>query len=316
MLQFQLKPIVKGALTFLPGMASLLPESGGHTASASYCYGVWLKHLVMLWHNGMAGIPPCMAELGPGASLGTGIAALLSGVNRYVALDVVKHSDVTANLKAFDELTAMFQHRQPRPLKGWPDFDHYLDDRLFPSHILSDEHLRRTMAPDRLTCIRRAIEEPGRRFGDLCIEYKVPWSDATVVEANSVDLIVSHAVLGQVEDLEGTYRALTAWLKPGGIMSHQIGFVFQGFSKHWNGYWACPELLWKVIRGKRPYSLNRLPSSTHVRLLRKQGVDLVVKLACCEDEHDSIPRTALARRWRGLSDEDLYCSGLFIQARK
>lgn len=316
MLQFQLKPIVKGALTFLPGMANVLPESGGHTGSAAYCYGVWLKHLVMLRHHGMADIPACMAELGPGASLGTGIAALLSGVDRYVALDVVKHTDIAANLKVFDELTTMFQRRQPRPRKGWPDFDRYLDDRLFPSHILTDEHLQKTLAPERIARIRRAIAQPGRQFGGISIEYKAPWSDPTVVQTNSVDLIVSHAVLGQVEDLEGTYRALTAWLKPGGLMSHQIGFAFQCFNGHWNGYWACPELLWKIIRGKRPFAVNRLPGSAHVQLLRKQGVDFLVKLACSELGHNSIPRSALSQRWRHLSEEDLKCSDLFIQARK
>lgn len=316
MFPYQLKPIVKGALTFIPGMANLLPESGGHTASAAYCYGVWLKHLVMLWHNGMEDIPTSMAELGPGASLGTGLAALLSGIQRYVALDVVKHSDTAANLKVFDELVAMFQRRQPRPSKGWPDFDRFLDDSLFPRHILTEERLQRSLAPERIADIRRALLSPGHRFGEIMIDYKAPWSDPGVVQPHSVELILSHAVLGQVEDLEGTYRALAEWLKPGGVMSHQIGLDFYCFNGHWNGYWACPELLWKIIRGRRPFAVNRMPGSAHIRLLKKQGFDFLTQLACSEARNKSISRTDLSHRWRHLSDEDLYCSGLFIQAKK
>lgn len=311
----QLKPVVKGALTFIPGVAGLLPEGGGDTGSARYCYGVWLKHLVMLHRHGMSEVPPTLAELGPGSSLGTGLAALLSGANHYVALDVVKHFDTAANLRVFDQLVELFQQRAPRPGRGWPDFDAYLDERLFPSHILGEQKLRATLAPDRIARIRWAVAHPGTR-GDISVHYKVPWDDPAVIEENSIDLILSHAVLGQVDDPETAYRALYRWLKPGGYMSHQIGFDFYGYTGQWNGYWAFPEPLWKLARGRRPFALNRLPRSAHLELLRRQGATLLCHYQCHEPAQDSIPRAALSGAWRHLSDDDLYCSGLFLQARK
>lgn len=319
MLRVKPGPVIKGALTFVPGMTRLLPEAGGATASASYCYGVWLKHLALLWANGIRSRPRTIAELGPGRSLGTGLAALLSGAERYLALDVQAHSDTATNLAIFDELLALFQQRAPRPAKGWPDFDDCLDEHLFPAHILTEPLLARTLAPARVARIRQAISQsdiawPAEAAAGVMIRYLAPWSDASVIEPDSVDLIFSHAVLAQVDDLERTYQALYQWLKPGGVMSHQIGFEFYGFDGRWNGYWAYPEALWKIIRGKRLFSINRQPASAHTSLMRAQGLDLIsIEKAF---QQNGLRRDELAAPWQKLSDEDLTCSDLFVVAKK
>jgi hypothetical protein len=84
----RLTPVIKGAATYIPGLdkvASKWRKRGtGGTDTAAYCYEVWLKHLTLLWANGMRTIPDTVAELGPGDSLGTGLAALLSGANHYL----------------------------------------------------------------------------------------------------------------------------------------------------------------------------------------------------------------------------------------
>ena len=56
-----------------------------------------------------------VAELGPGDSLGIGLAALLSSAQRYVALDVVRYAANTRNLQIFEELIALFRDRAPIP---------------------------------------------------------------------------------------------------------------------------------------------------------------------------------------------------------
>jgi len=134
-----LKPAIKGLLTFIPGVSNLLPpRREGGTKSAAYCYDVWLKHLVFLWESGVRTIPKTYAELGPGDSLGIGLCAMLCGAERYFALDVLRHSNTERNLLIFDELLGRFRSRAPRPNRGWPDFDPFLNDRLFPEHILPD----------------------------------------------------------------------------------------------------------------------------------------------------------------------------------
>jgi hypothetical protein len=310
----KIRPVVKGLLTFVPGMQTVLPMHGTRTTvTASYYYGVWLKHLTLLWANGVRSIPDTFAELGPGDALGVGLAALLSGASKYYALDVVRHSNVTQNLRILDGLVALFRARAPRPSKGFPNFDEHLDKNLFPSHILTDELLARSLSDGRIAAIRDAIEHPERE-GAVTIRYMVPWADPGVIEKDSVDLVLSHSVLEHVVDVSSVHRAIYLWLRPNGVMTHQIDFTAHGVSEKWNGYRAYPELLWKVIVGRRPFLINREPCSAHLSEVRGQGFDLVCSLKNYRE--DGIRRSELSSRWKSISDDDLACCGAFIQARK
>src|SRR5712672_4391707 len=127
------KPVARGIATMIPGIYRIVARRrGGGTGSADYCYSVWLKHLTLLWQSGLRTVPSSVAELGPGDSLGVGLAALLSGASRFHALDVVAYGNADENLRLLDELVARFGNRAPQPIKGWPDFDRSLDAGLFP----------------------------------------------------------------------------------------------------------------------------------------------------------------------------------------
>lgn len=259
-------------------------------------------------------MPRTIAELGPGDSLGVGLAALLSGVSNYYALDVIRFSNPARNLKIFEELVALLKARAPRPSKGWPDYDAHLDNGLFPRHILTDELLEASLREERLDLIRAALVNPTSNSGEVSIRYVVPWFDERVIEKDSVDIILSHAVLEHVADLETTYRASYLWLKAGGMMSHQIDFTSHGLTEKWNGHWACPEALWKIVVGRRPFLINRQPSSMHVKFMEKNGFRIICHLK--NHRSDGIARSELSSVWREISDDDLTCSGDFIQARK
>lgn len=309
-----IKSLVKGLLTNIPGIEPLLRQrTAGVSQSASYAYCVWMKHLTLLWRNGLQSMPDTVAELGPGDSLGVGLAALLCGARCYYALDVQEYANPAANLQMLDQLVELFRARAPRPARGWPDFDAYLDERLFPSHILTDELLSASLAASRIARIREAIANPGRHDNAICVKYIVPWSDAGVLLKGSVDVLLSHSVLEHVVDLESTYRALALWLKPGGLMSHQIDFDSHGITTAWNGYRAYSEAFWRILLGKRLYMINREPLSTHIRLLRANGLDVTCLMKAMRS--DGIARSRLASRWQALTDEDLHCSGTFVQAR-
>jgi hypothetical protein len=313
--EMRIKPLVKGLLTFVPGVEGAQSHAGPEgERSASYCYGVWLKHLTLLWAHGMRSVPGSIAELGPGDSLGVGLAAILSGADTYYALDVVRYSNTEPNLKLLDDLVALFKRRAPRPTKGWPGFDEYLDEDLFPSHILNDGLLERTLSDERVAAIRDAIENPGSHTGAITVKYMVPWSGSEVIERGSVDVILSHTVLQHVVDLETTYQALCTWLRPQGMMTHQVSFTSMGLSKTWNGYRACSELYWRAMLGRRPFLINRQPPSVHRRLMVENGLDLVCDLRTYRT--DGLSRSDLSRRWKGITDDDLTCSGAFIQAKK
>lgn len=273
-----------------------------------------MKHLTMLRQNGLDSIPRTLAELGPGGSLGIGVAGMLSGVSNYYALDVVRYTNVDVNLALLDDLVALFRARAGSPDKGWLDYNRYLDENLFPSHILTEEVLAGALSLERIEQIRSAIANMGSQAEAMVIKYVVPWSDPAVIRPDTVDVIVSQSVLEHVLDIETTYQALHSWLRPGGLMSHQIDFTSHGLSDRWNGYRCYSELRWKLMMGRRPYLINRQPCSAHINILKEIGFEIVCHLK--NYRPGGIERSQLSPYWRSISDDDLTCSGMFVQARK
>jgi SAM-dependent methyltransferase len=311
----KIRSVVKGALTFVPGAQRFLPKpNAGNNPGTPYYYGVWLKHLAFLADAGFTEVPASIAELGPGDALGVGIAALLCGADRFYGLDIVEHANPTENLKALEELLVLLGERAVRPTKGWPDFDHLLDERGFLSRMLTERRLTAGLAPNRVAAIRRMITTQTEQAGQLTLAYRVPWTDTGLIEEDSMDLIVSQAVLEHVADLEKTYRAMYLWLKPGGIMSHQIDFRSHNLTREWNGHRAIPDWLWQVMLGKRSYLINREPWSVHRRVIADCGFEIVNVMQ--QYRRDGIPRSRLAARWREISEDDFNCSEAFVQARK
>ena len=309
----KLKQLIYGISTFIPGVTQLRAKGTGGTDSARYCYSVWLRHLVMAKSNGLNPYPKIVAELGPGDSLGIGLAALISGCDKYFAFDVVEHANTERNVKIFDELVTLFRNRAAIPGDDeFPKVKPYLDKYDFPGDILDVDRLQQTLEESRLKKIRDAISHP--QLNDSLIQYKVPWYDASVLEKESVDMIYSQAVLEHVDDLCNTYQSMRLWLKSTGYISHQIDFKCHGTADEWNGHWAYSDFIWKLIRGKRPYLLNRQPHSTHIALLKKEGYRVV-----CDKKitsKSSLTINNLASKFKYISNDDLITSGAFIQAVK
>ena len=309
----KLKPLARGLATFVPGMNRFRAKGTGGTDSARYCYTVWLRHIVMAERNGLNPHPSVVAELGPGDSLGIGLSAMVSGCDKYLAFDVVQHATTERNLQVYDDLVRLFRGRTALPGDDeFPEVRPRLGRYDFPSDIYDDSRLQRALDDSRIERIRSAICDPNR--ADSPIRYKVPWHDAGVLEGESVDMIYSQAVLEHVEDLEGTYGAMYAWLKPGGHLSHEIDFKWHGTADQWNGHWAYSDMTWKLIKGRRPYLLNRQPHSVHIAIMGEQGFEVV-----CDKTDRSESKLAnrdLAPRFLSLSADDLVTSSAFIQSRK
>ncbi len=308
-----LPAILKGTASFvLPG--SVYSRHTGGSDSARYCYSVFLRHLSILGRLGLDTPLSSVAELGPGDSLGIGIAAVVAGAERYRAFDVKAFAANDRNLAVFDELTALFRDRAPIPSESeFPEIKPPLDAHDFPSDLLNHARLEAALLPGRIERLRREIAAIGTP-GEGCVSYAAPWHDDDRIAAGSVDWILSQAVMEHVDDLEGTYAACWRWLRPGGVMSHQIDFKSHGTAPQWNGHWAFSDFAWRLVRGARPYLINRQPHSVHVDLMMRAGFEIL-----CDRTFRSsggLPRERLAGRYRSLSDDDLATSGAFIVARK
>jgi hypothetical protein len=267
--------------------------------------------------SGLNTAPRTVAELGPGNSAGVGMAALLSGSERYWALDVANYANPKRNLAIFDELVDLFRRRAPIPNElDFAEAQPVLDSYEFPQHLLTEERLRATLAPERLARLRDAIRVLGARPGSDqdVMSYMVSWHEAGRVRPSTVDAIFSQAVLEHVEDLVGTYDAMQRWLRPGGFMSHQIDFRSHGTTTAWNGHWAVSDISWRIAKGRREYFLNREPCSRHLRILAGMGFKVVCQVP--QLDATGIERSLLAPRFRNITDDDLKTCGVFLQAVK
>ena len=317
----KLRRLVFNAATLVPGVATIpfvkrhlerrVIGTGG-TNSARYCYSVWLRHLVRAARSGLNSNPSRIAELGPGDSLGTGMAALLSGADKYLALDFVRHTDLKGNLPILDGLVTLFRNRSDIPGDDeFPGLFPRLADYTFPGDLLTHRRLERALGDANIGNIRNALTQSSSP--NPVVDYVAPWLGSAKQGADGVDMIMSQAVLEHVDELDDVYGAMRAWLAPGGFMSHQVDFTSHGWSDTWNGHWGYSGLTWRLIRGRDSWLINREPYSTHKRKMEEHGFEIV-----CEDvlrKDSGVSRSQLANRFRDMTDSDLTTAGIFVQAR-
>lgn len=310
MQMWKARHMVSGMLTWVPILNAWRQRhsSTGGSDSARYCYSAWFRHLTMLDRHGFRISGAQIGELGPGDSLGIGLAALLSGAARYVGLDIVPYSSKADLERMFDELLNMYTKGERVPDdKEFPFLRPRIDSYEFPRDAVDRRNLS-TKAEE----IRNQLRA-GLNSGSL-LGYKVPWTSLPQIDQASLDLIFSQAVLEHIDSLEETYRAMFAWLKPGGYASHVIDFRAHGRAPFWNGHWAYSDWQWRLVRGKREYLLNREPLSTHIVLAKKVGFKLLVI------ERNQAPNgfevQDLAPRFCRIDADDAHTSGVFLILQK
>ena len=269
---------------------------------ARYCYGVWLIHMTEADSHGLSDEPKTVCELGPGETIGAGLASLISGADRYVAIDDTWAWDTERNLAIFDALVKLFRQRVPLVQTG-----------RFPAHVLTEDRMEHCLEPGRLRRIRESIVRVNQ--ADSCIRYIVQKSGDPMREHDgSMDMIFSHSVMEHVEELSLAYERMSRWLVSGGLMSHIVDFKCHLSARNWNGHWAYSDPVWKLLfLGMQPL-INRVPCSEHVRLVRLHGFD--VRTERKGYDHSGVTQSMLARRFRGMSTEDLTTRTVFIQARQ
>jgi len=245
------------------------------------------------------------------------LLARLAGAEKYYALDVIRYSNTERNLKVFEELVKLFRAKTPIPHNDeFPNMRPKLEQFSFPGHILTDDKLAELLDEKRLDKIRdsiRSCEQKEQFTGGSMISYQVPWADASVIQKESVDMIISQAVLQHVNDLKGTYYSMNAWLRKDGLMSHNIDLKSMGSSDLWYGHWTYSDLEWKIVKGRKKYLINREPYSVHIRLADEHGFKVTHEIKDIEALPD---RNEFSSNFRNLNEEDMRISSLFMQAVK
>jgi hypothetical protein len=307
------RTVVTGALSYLPGAKAVYRrhffQPGATRAMDSY--GIWLKHASMAHAHGMEGIPAAVVELGPGSSIGVGLAALICGAKEYHGLDAVPALKLQGTLALFDELVELFRARTPpHNAAGFPRYA-----AGFPARLLPRAQLDALLQEDRLERLRRGVA----RFADGteidgALRYAAPWDEQRLDCAGDAGLVLSHAVLQHVTSVKDTFASIARLLCPGGYSTHQVSFDSHGITGEWNGHWACPQWAWKLALGRKDFLINRLPHSGMVGEIRASGLEVVADLT----RHDpaGIDRSSLDPDWSWISEADLFSREAFIVARK
>ncbi len=316
----ELISLYKGIGTFIPGIKIIRSKLDKHSLNgvdvkkiARYCYSVWMRHISIAKENNLHIYPEKVAELGPGISLGTGLASLLSGSKKYFAFDIVKHTGIKINLKILEQLVDLFKQRSPIPDEHeFPKVKPYLNNYNFPYKIYSENMLKKSLKKSRIERIRNSIININAP--NSMIQYKVPCDHNCILKNEPVDMIFSQAVLEFVNDLQSTYKAMYSLINPSGFISNQIDFKCHGNANVWNGHWEYSELTWSIIKGKRAYYLNREPHSKHLHILKNAGFKLI-----CDKKillGSKLNRQDLAPQFKSISKKDLKTADAFIQAVK
>ncbi len=319
-----LRFILQGLATYLPVRIPFLPRhqvqfvedrvrvNTDYTALARACYTNWLRFLTAT--KPALRLPiESVGEIGPGDCLGVGLAALLSGSKRYYPIDLFPRSRNCDNLLIFDELVRLFENRTPIPDdREFPKAIPKLTSYAFPN-ILTQEILEKSLAKNRIDAIRGMIAaiHGGRatvQSDGLVISY--PVGDQKPV----VDFLISIAVMEHIVDPDEAYTRDYAYLKKGGIYAHAIGLNAHGTARQWNGHWTYSPLVWRLIRGRTRYLINRWPHSWHVKSLRVHGLHIVA-----DDvyrEKNTLVRKDLSILFVNIPEDDLTAHSVFISGYK
>lgn len=302
------QPLVKGALSFaIPPLRTAHHPVAESAVSAEYCYSVFLRHFSHLARFTDGHLPRVVAELGPGDSLGTGLAAVIAGAERCIGLDVQDHTDAERNLRVFDELVDLFRKRTPVPGENWRiatqpvawDFPRSLEGGL-----------ERALAPHRLAAIRQDIVALSGRF----VGFVAPWRADASITPHDIDWIFSHSVMEHVEDVEEAYRCSAAWLVDGGYMTHEIDYGSHGLTRHWNGHWTIGERAWRLVKGARPFLINRFPHEMQVEIMGRNGFELLENILV--KRPDGLAKATFVAPYATMSDDDAQTHVAFVVCQK
>lgn len=310
----KLRILFRGLLGYIPGLLDYLKNRKERTGtvSARYCYSVWLRHLIHLHNVGLIQVPQTVAEFGPGASLGIGLAALLTGANSLFAFDVIHHTDIKKNEIILDELVLLFKTRAPIPnLNEFPKITPEISSHDFPSYILSDSLLEKMLSYERINEIKQALEKKSK---SIKIDYVIPWNKNDLALIESIDLIFSQAVMEHVMNIEEAYEKMSSYLKKQGHFSHQIDYKAHETHKVWNGHWKYPNFLWNIILKGRSYPINRLPHSIHVKNIINSKFKILSEIPIISV--DGVRKDQVNSPFSDYPESDFKISGALIIAIK
>jgi SAM-dependent methyltransferase len=257
-----------------------------------------------------------VAELGPGLSLGVGVASVLSGGSFYAGLDASRDASPARDATIATDIAGVLMRAADDPCgEQFPEVlpvQRSVSPRV---NVALDEGEIQRRLPHVSGLLQALASRTSATEDGLTMEYLAPpLAERAAQPSRPCDLVVAQAVLEHVEDVPSLYAQVAQWLAPGGLFTFTIDFRSHGLTRAWNGHWAFSSDTWQVVRGRRNWGLNRLSLSSHLALLDAAGFE-VLRVER-QVRTNGIGRPSLAREFSGLSPADLETSSAYVLARR
>ena len=182
-------------------------------------------------------------EIAPGENFSGPIAAVILGASKGIGIDAFDYTKFDYNLLIAEDLFAKIPLSNAKQINILRDLNVFSKDT--PSSLFS---------------------------------YYAPYLSSDISK-NSVDIIMSLSTMEHVLKPEQLYKNCFDWLKPGGIMIHKIDFSSHGMTRDWFGHHFLPEIIFKMMNGKKPSRINKWTEEAHIETCKSLGFQLQRKIS-------------------------------------
>lgn len=159
--------------------------------------------------------------------------------------------------------------------------------------------------------------EPGSGLKTDCVEYFVRPNGLSGLH-ESVDLIISRAVLEHVNDLWATFQDMQGALRPGAVAVHEVDLKSHGLHKENPlDFLTWPAYLWTLMYSHKG-APNRWRVTHYRRAIEAAGlkVDLMEANGHADSSDLEFVRPQLAEPFRDLPGDDLLWLGIWMVLHK
>lgn len=262
---------------------------GGESATAEetadyfmLCYNEMAERLGIPSHEMSAYLSgKDILEYGPGSIPGLAVLLLAAGARRVTCADRFPLLDDSAHGRAV--LAALANRLEPAARAHALDLCRSITPRGIPGRLNVVLH------PLGLSCIR-----------------------------NECDLVISRAVLEEVNNLEATFRDTASALRPGGIAVHQVDLRSYGLhQQHPLDFLVPAPRLWRLMYSNKCVP-NRLRLGKYLEYAAQAGLRLMMleREAILPHAQVDAIRPHLWRDFRDLPTEELACLTFWIVVQK
>lgn len=257
------KSFIKGLLTFIPGVNLLLEKKRRrslHSGSmAEFCYTFWLSILVFVEENNAKINLTNIGEIGAGGSLGIGFCALLTGTQKYYALEINTSIDIEKNIRLLDEILILFKNKTPIS-KEFKQINVQIKNHDFPEALIKPNFYQNELVNNLKNVLKDGI------VNNEYIQIINKWEESTSLNLN---FVFSRAVMEHVKNPLEVYQAIHHHLLESTYMLHDIELHSHEITRKPNGHYNIQPKAWFIIFGKRGYFLNRWTLSDHIIAIEK-----------------------------------------------